>query len=184
MTDIGGESATAWERPHDDERDTRPSSSRKSARARPWSASWAWATWAFPHAALQRGGLPRARASTSTAPRSMRSTRARATSSTSGPSTSRAREAPASRRPRISRARGEADALILCVPTPLNKYREPDLSFIIDTTESLGAAPARGQLVSLESTTYRAPPTRRCCRASSCAARGGQGRVPRVLAGT
>ena len=33
----------------------------------------------------------------------------------------------------FSRA-GEADALILCVPTPLNKYREPDLSFIINTT--------------------------------------------------
>jgi UDP-N-acetyl-D-glucosamine dehydrogenase len=30
-----------------------------------------------------------------------------------------------------------ADALILCVPTPLNKYREPDLSFVIDTTEAL-----------------------------------------------
>ncbi|MEE8057932.1 MAG: NAD(P)-binding domain-containing protein, partial [Pseudomonadales bacterium] len=29
----------------------------------------------------------------------------------------------------------EADALILCVPTPLNKYREPDLSFVISTTE-------------------------------------------------
>ena len=31
----------------------------------------------------------------------------------------------------------EADALILCVPTPLNKYREPDISFIINTIESL-----------------------------------------------
>jgi UDP-N-acetyl-D-glucosamine dehydrogenase len=48
----------------------------------------------------------------------------------------------------------EADALILCVPTPLNKYREPDLSFIIDTTESLVPHLRRGQLVSLESTTY------------------------------
>ena len=53
----------------------------------------------------------------------------------------------------FSRA-GEADALILCVPTPLNKYREPDLSFIIDTTESLLPHLRRGQLVSLESTTY------------------------------
>jgi UDP-N-acetyl-D-glucosamine dehydrogenase len=53
----------------------------------------------------------------------------------------------------FSRA-GEADALILCVPTPLNKYREPDLSFIIDTTESLVPHLRRGQLVSLESTTY------------------------------
>jgi UDP-N-acetyl-D-glucosamine dehydrogenase len=53
----------------------------------------------------------------------------------------------------FSRA-GEADALILCVPTPLNKYREPDLSFIIDTTESLVPHLRRGQVVSLESTTY------------------------------
>jgi UDP-N-acetyl-D-glucosamine dehydrogenase len=53
----------------------------------------------------------------------------------------------------FSRA-GDADALILCVPTPLNKYREPDLSFIIDTTESLVPHLRKGQLVSLESTTY------------------------------
>ncbi|HUQ27003.1 MAG TPA: nucleotide sugar dehydrogenase [Usitatibacter sp.] len=53
----------------------------------------------------------------------------------------------------FSRA-AEADALILCVPTPLNKYREPDLSFIVDTTESLVPHLRRGQLVSLESTTY------------------------------
>ena len=36
----------------------------------------------------------------------------------------------------FSRA-GEVDALILCVPTPLNKYREPDLSFVLNTDESL-----------------------------------------------
>jgi len=53
----------------------------------------------------------------------------------------------------FSRAR-EADALILCVPTPLNKYREPDLSFIIDTTEALLPHIRHGQVVSLESTTY------------------------------
>src|SRR5690242_10266438 len=53
----------------------------------------------------------------------------------------------------FSRA-GEADALILCVPTPLNKYREPDISFIIDTIESLLPHLRRGQVVSLESTTY------------------------------
>jgi len=53
----------------------------------------------------------------------------------------------------FSRA-GEADALILCVPTPLNKYREPDISFIIDTIESLKPHLRRGQVVSLESTTY------------------------------
>ena len=48
----------------------------------------------------------------------------------------------------------EADALILCVPTPLNKYREPDLSFVLDTTDSLVPYLRSGQVVSLESTTY------------------------------
>lgn len=53
----------------------------------------------------------------------------------------------------FSRA-GEADTLILCVPTPLNKYREPDISFIIDTIEALKPYLRKGHLVSLESTTY------------------------------
>lgn len=48
----------------------------------------------------------------------------------------------------------EADALILCVPTPLNKYREPDLSFVTGTTDMLVPHIRRGQVVSLESTTY------------------------------
>ena len=48
----------------------------------------------------------------------------------------------------------ECDALILCVPTPLNKYREPDLSFVIDTTEMILPFMRQGQIVSLESTTY------------------------------
>ncbi|MCE2782576.1 nucleotide sugar dehydrogenase, partial [Limnohabitans sp.] len=53
----------------------------------------------------------------------------------------------------FSRA-GEVDALILCVPTPLNQYREPDLSFVIKTTESLMPYLRSGQLFALESTTY------------------------------
>lgn len=53
----------------------------------------------------------------------------------------------------FSRAR-EANALIICVPTPLNKYREPDLSFIINTTDTLLPHLQPGQIVSLESTTY------------------------------
>jgi len=48
----------------------------------------------------------------------------------------------------------EADALILCVPTPLNKHREPDLSFVLDTTDSLIPSLRSGQVISLESTTY------------------------------
>lgn len=53
----------------------------------------------------------------------------------------------------FSRA-ASVDALIICVPTPLNKYREPDLSFVVNTTESLAPFLRAGQIVSLESTTY------------------------------
>ena len=48
----------------------------------------------------------------------------------------------------------DADALILCVPTPLNQYREPDLSFIRDTMAALLPYLRPGQVLSLESTTY------------------------------
>lgn len=48
----------------------------------------------------------------------------------------------------------EADGIILCVPTPLNKYREPDLSFVLDTTDALLPHLRAGQVLSLESTTY------------------------------
>lgn len=53
----------------------------------------------------------------------------------------------------FSRA-SDVDALILCVPTPLNKYREPDLSFVLNTTDSLVPYLRPGQVMSLESTTY------------------------------
>lgn len=53
----------------------------------------------------------------------------------------------------FSRA-AEVDALIICVPTPLNKYREPDLSYVLDTVNSLVPHLRSGQVVSLESTTY------------------------------
>lgn len=48
----------------------------------------------------------------------------------------------------------ECDALILCVPTPLNKYREPDMSFVTNTVDALKPYLREGQVVSLESTTY------------------------------
>lgn len=48
----------------------------------------------------------------------------------------------------------EVDALIICVPTPLNKHREPDLSFVTDTVDSLLPYLRPGQVLSLESTTY------------------------------
>ena len=48
----------------------------------------------------------------------------------------------------------EADAVIICVPTPLNQHREPDLSFITGTMDSLVPHLRAGQLICLESTTY------------------------------
>ncbi len=48
----------------------------------------------------------------------------------------------------------DADAIILCVPTPLNRHREPDLDFVLETTESLLPHLRKGQVISLESTTY------------------------------
>tara|TARA_Y200000002_G_C22681587_1_gene664318 strand:- start:468 stop:1796 length:1329 start_codon:yes stop_codon:yes gene_type:complete len=48
----------------------------------------------------------------------------------------------------------EADAVLLCVPTPLNQYREPDMSYVISTTETVARHLREGQLVILESTTY------------------------------
>lgn len=48
----------------------------------------------------------------------------------------------------------EVDALILCVPTPLDSHREPDLSFIVGTVEAALPHLRAGQLVSLESTTW------------------------------
>jgi UDP-N-acetyl-D-glucosamine dehydrogenase len=46
------------------------------------------------------------------------------------------------------------DAVIICVPTPLNEYHEPDLSYITGTAESIAPHLQPGQLVILESTTY------------------------------
>src|SRR5271170_4838514 len=48
----------------------------------------------------------------------------------------------------------EMDAIIICVPTPLNEYREPDLSFITGTAKSIAPYLRAGHLVILESTTY------------------------------
>jgi UDP-N-acetyl-D-glucosamine dehydrogenase len=48
----------------------------------------------------------------------------------------------------------EADAIIICVPTPLTKHLEPDLSYIVATTKAIAPHLKAGQLVVLESTTY------------------------------
>ena len=46
------------------------------------------------------------------------------------------------------------DAIIICVPTPLNEYQEPDLSYITGSTHSVAPHLRAGQLVILENTTY------------------------------
>jgi UDP-N-acetyl-D-glucosamine dehydrogenase len=48
----------------------------------------------------------------------------------------------------------EMDAIIICVPTPLNEYHEPDLSYITDTAKAIAPHLRAGHLVVLESTTY------------------------------
>jgi UDP-N-acetyl-D-glucosamine dehydrogenase len=48
----------------------------------------------------------------------------------------------------------EADAILICVPTPLNESRDPDLTYIEATARKIAAALRRGQLIVLESTTY------------------------------
>jgi len=48
----------------------------------------------------------------------------------------------------------EMDAVIICVPTPLNEYHEPDLSYVTGTVESIAPYVKEGQLIVLESTTY------------------------------
>src|SRR5262249_38787711 len=48
----------------------------------------------------------------------------------------------------------EMDAILICVPTPLTEAREPDLSYILSTGESIRPHLRAGQLIVLESTTY------------------------------
>src|SRR5215204_2661409 len=48
----------------------------------------------------------------------------------------------------------DVDAIIICVPTPLNKNREPDISYILKTGQAIAPFLRKGQLVVLESTTY------------------------------
>jgi UDP-N-acetyl-D-glucosamine dehydrogenase len=48
----------------------------------------------------------------------------------------------------------ECDAISICVPTPLSKTRDPDMSYVVGAAENVGRALRRGQLVILESTTY------------------------------
>src|SRR5207244_4928553 len=49
---------------------------------------------------------------------------------------------------------GAMDAVDICVPTPLRKTRDPDLSYVVKAVEAVAQTLTRGQLVILESTTY------------------------------
>ncbi len=48
----------------------------------------------------------------------------------------------------------QMDAVIICVPTPLNEYHEPDLSYVTGTVQAIAPHARQGQLIVLESTTY------------------------------
>src|SRR5271168_3171868 len=48
----------------------------------------------------------------------------------------------------------QMDVVIICVPTPLNEYHEPDLSYVSDTVRSIAPHLHEGHLIILESTTY------------------------------
>ena len=48
----------------------------------------------------------------------------------------------------------ESDAIIICVPTPLNEHREPDMSYVESTARTISKYLRKGQLITLESTTY------------------------------
>ena len=46
------------------------------------------------------------------------------------------------------------EAILICVPTPLDDHREPDLSFVLETARAIAGYLLKGVLVTLESTTY------------------------------
>ena len=48
----------------------------------------------------------------------------------------------------------EVEAILICVPTPLDDHREPDLSFVLDTARTISPHLSKGVLITLESTTY------------------------------
>ena len=62
----------------------------------------------------------------------------------------------------------EADCIIICVPTPLNESRDPDLSYIEGTAHSIAKSLRKGQLVVLESTTHPTTTARKCIAGAEC----------------
>jgi UDP-N-acetyl-D-mannosaminuronate dehydrogenase len=65
---------------------------------------------------------------------------------------------------RITREIAQMDAVIICVPTPLNEHHEPDLSYVTGTVESIAPYIHEGQLIVLESTTYPGTTEEMLCR--------------------
>jgi len=63
----------------------------------------------------------------------------------------------------------DMDAVIICVPTPLNEHHEPDMSFVTDTVKAFAPHIHEGQLIVLEDTTYPAPRKKWWCRCASAA---------------
>ena len=78
----------------------------------------------------------------------------------------------------------KADAIIICVPTPLSKTRDPDMTYVVGTAETISTQVRKGQLVVLESTTYPGT-TREAGQADHRAERaeGGPAFLPGILAG-
>ncbi len=79
----------------------------------------------------------------------------------------------------------EVDAVLICVPTPLNAAREPDLCYVTATTEMIAKHLHKDMLVVLESTTYPRHDDRgRGSDPREAAVEARHGRAPRLLAGT
>ena len=74
---------------------------------------------------------------------------------------------------------GECDAIVVCVPTPLGRHREPDLSYVHNSAELIGAHHAPGALVILESTSFPGT-TRDELVPALLRAAAGQGRSPEL----
>ena len=109
----------------------------------------------------------------------------RATFPTFRPNTSpkSSRAVRSSRRP-IRRALADVDIIDICVPTPLRKTRDPDLSYVVQAVETTANVIRKGQLVILESTTYPGTTDEVVQPALEAKrAQRGQGLLSRVFAG-
>ena len=79
----------------------------------------------------------------------------------------------------------EMDVISICVPTPLSKTKDPDVSYVLAVADSVASTVREGQVIVLESTTY--PGTTRELLLPRLEARGlegGEGRVPGVQSRT